>query len=483
MAAPMTTTTAEPKTWSDLLGEGRLPRFALICLGVWLNAADALVTATIMPSVGGELGGYAYFSWATAGFLVGAILAGASSGRFSEVLGLRRAITLAGLITAAGCVLSAAAPEILTFLAGRIVQGLGTGWVSGFSMVAIARMFPERHLARVFAAISGVWGVATVIGPLVGGVFAESGAWRGVFWFFAVQAVGFSAASLWLVPKGRESDRGPGVPWSQLALLGLAVAAVAAADLVRHAALALGLVALGCGLLALMVRIDGRLRVRLLPERAHDLRTVCGAGYATMFLMTAASMGFAIYGPPILQTLRGYSPLWAGYVIGVESLVWTLTALIAVDASAWWDSFWVRTGSLLLLASVVLLGWALADQPLAWVLAGASLLGAAFGLSWSFMSRRVMAALSDEDRAIGSSAIIAVRQAGAAVGAALAGAAANLAGLSEGLTADAARAASGWVFWSVIPLALAGVWAAFRLTERDPADAPPGEFARRGGGG
>ena len=50
---------ARANTWSDLLAEGRLPRFALICLGVWLNAADSLVTATILPSVGADLGGYA----------------------------------------------------------------------------------------------------------------------------------------------------------------------------------------------------------------------------------------------------------------------------------------------------------------------------------------------------------------------------------------------------------------------------------------
>ena len=82
--------------WADLLADGRLPRFALICLGVWLNAADSLVTATIMPSVGAQLGGYAYFSWATAGYLVGAILAGASSGRISEMFGLRGPRRMAG---------------------------------------------------------------------------------------------------------------------------------------------------------------------------------------------------------------------------------------------------------------------------------------------------------------------------------------------------------------------------------------------------
>jgi hypothetical protein len=56
--------------WSDVLGEGRLPRFILICLAVWLNAADSLIAATIMPSVARAIGGYAYFGWATAGYLM-----------------------------------------------------------------------------------------------------------------------------------------------------------------------------------------------------------------------------------------------------------------------------------------------------------------------------------------------------------------------------------------------------------------------------
>src|SRR5258706_16299124 len=93
---------APAKGWADLLADGRLPRFALICLGVWLNAADSLVTATIMPSVGAELGGYGYFSWATAGFLVGAILASASSGRLAELFGLRAATAGAGRVMAGG---------------------------------------------------------------------------------------------------------------------------------------------------------------------------------------------------------------------------------------------------------------------------------------------------------------------------------------------------------------------------------------------
>jgi len=455
---------ARANSWADLLGEGRAPRFALIMLGVWLNAADSLVTATIMPNVGAQLGGYAYFSWATAGFLVGAILAGASAGRVSELFGLRGATALAGAIMAAGCVMSALAPEVGTFLAGRLIQGLGSGWISGFAMVAIALLFPERHLARVFASVTFVWGIATVLGPLFGGLVVQTGTWRDVFWLFAAQSAVFAAAAPVLLRGSARAGGGPGVPWLQLGVLGAGVAAIAVADVVSGAALSIGLVAAGLAILALVLRIDARARVRLLPHRAWDLRTVVGSGYFAMFAMTAATMGFAIYGPPILQQLRGFTPLWAGYAIGTESAAWTLAAILVAGATGLWDSRWIRFGAACLIASLVILAWTMADGPLAWVLAGGSLMGAAFGFSYAFMSRRLMLALSDEDKAIGSSGITAVRQTGAAAGSAISGVAANLGGFAAGLTDESARSASVWVFVSVIPLALVGAWAAFRLT-------------------
>lgn len=456
-------------SWADVVGEGRLPRFVLICLGVWISAADSMVTATIMPSVGADLGGYGYFSWAVAGFLVGAILAGASAGRLSEMFGLGHASALSGVVCALGCVFSAMAPNVGVFLLGRLVQGVSCGWISGFSMVAIAMLFPERHLARVFASVSGVWGVATVLGPLVGGVFAEAHAWRGVFWLFALQALAFSAAALWLLRGSPRPQGGSGVPWLQLAVLTVGVSAIAVADVIHGAVLALALVAAGLGVLWLVLRIDAHAAVRLLPHRAGDMRTIVGAGYAAMFWMTAASMGFAVYGPAILQQLRGMSPLWAGYAIGVESIAWTIAAIAVASARGWWDAFWVRFGALCLVASLVILTATMGQGALAWVLLGGALLGAAFGFSWSFMTRRIMAVLSDEDRAIGTSATIAIRQTGAAAGAAISGAAANLVGFSSGLTSDTAQAASIWVFAAVIPVAAIGGWAAFRLTGRAQA--------------
>lgn len=460
---------APGNSWTDLLAEGRGPRFALIMLGVWLNAADSLVTATILPSVGADIGGYAYFSWATAGFFVGAILAGASAGRLSEMFGLRSATAAAGLIMVAGCVMSAAAPDVGTFMAGRVVQGLGSGWISGFAMVAIAFLFPERHLARVFAAVTFVWGIATVLGPLFGGLVLKGGDWRDVFWLFALQALVFSAAAPVLLGRGQGGQGGPGIPWTQLAILAVGVGAIAVADLLKSAPGAIALVVGGIAILLTVVRIDARARVRLLPRGAGDLSTVCGAGYLAMFALTAASMGFAIYGPPILQEIRGFSPLQAGYAVGAESMAWTIAAMAVAGATGVWDARWIRIGAVCLVASLVLLPFVMADGAFVWVLVGGALMGAAFGFSWAFLARRLLGALAEEDRAIGSSAITAVRQTGAAAGAAISGVAANLAGFSHGLTEASARAASVWVFVAVIPLALVGTWGAFRLTARTQA--------------
>jgi hypothetical protein len=273
---------------------------------------------------------------------------------------------------------------------------------------------------------------------------------------------------------GGKPDRAPGVPWLQLSLIAAAVGAVAAADLAGGPWRAAGMVAAGLGLLALVVRIDAGARVRLLPKGSGDLRTVCGAGYATVFALSASAVGFAIYAPAILQELRGLSPLAAGYVIGAEAVGWTTAALLVSRAGPVWGDRWIRIGAVGVVAGLVLLGVVLKDAPLVSVIAAATLLGAGFGVSWSFISRRILGALSAEDRAIGSSAVATVRQIGAAAGAAISGAAANAVGFSAGLTEASAQATAVWVFVVAVPIALVGSAAAWRLTQGRTANSGAG---------
>lgn len=464
---PSTADRPAPKagSWADVLGEGRLPRFILICLGVWLSAADSLVTTTIMPSVGKDLGGYAYFGWATAGFLLGSVIAGASSGLLARRFGVRRGTAVTAMVYALGCALSAAGPDMLTFLLGRALQGLGGGWVMGFCSVAIGVMFPDRTLTRVYASSTAIWGVATLVGPMLGGLFAGLSAdgWRWLFWFFAIQGAAVGLAALKLLPKGENGDEGAGVAWPQLAMITLGVAAIGIADMTGQPLQAAGLIVVGLGILLFAVAYDGRATTRLLPIGSSNPSSLVGGGYATLFLTTAASMGFSVYGPAILQTLFGYSALSAGYVIAIEAMAWTVAGLMVANLTGPWPDRMILLGTVCVAVSMAICIAAFPSGSTVAVLLAGAILGAGFGLSFAFTSRKILASLAEDERGIGAAGMTTVRLTGSAAGAAAAACVANLLGFSKGLSVDTANAVAVWVFVAALPVAGLGVLTAWRF--------------------
>jgi MFS family permease len=301
---------SDAAAWKELLRGGLFAKFALLLLGVWLNAADALVTVTVMPSVAKEIGGYAYFGWATAVFLLGAITAGASSGALGRRIGLRAAMTGAGLIYAFGCICSALSPGIAAFLLARLAQGLGAGWIVGLVFVAVGSVFPAGQWARAMAATTSVWGAATLLGPMLGGLFAAAGpdGWRGVFWFFAVQGVAFAVAAWRLLPAAPPRAERDTLPWRQLLILAAGVMALASAGLARGPLFTLALTLIGLVLLALMIRMDAGAPAAMLPRATRNLRCAAGAGYLTIFLLEGGASGWSIYGAAMIQVIYRTNP-------------------------------------------------------------------------------------------------------------------------------------------------------------------------------
>ena len=456
---------AEPSAgrWRDLIAEGRAPALALVLLGCWVTAADALVTATIMPSVGASLSGYAWFGWAGAGFMTGLVVASASSGWLAERIGLRAAMMLAGAAFALGCAMSAAAPDIGLFLAGRALQGCAAGWIVGLIYVALALLFPGRHLPRVFALATSVWGLCTFVGPLVGGLFADAGYWRGVFWLFAGQALLFSAASYALVPPATARTKGTVLPAGRLAMLAAGIGAIATAGVVASVAIASLLAVGGVALLLSALALDRADPAGVLPRRGSDPAFPLGTAYLVYFATTAAGAAFALYAPAMIQFAMGLSALEAGYVVAVEALAWTAASLSVAGAGEAWRLRLIVIGPASILSGVIGVTLLIGSGSLGALAGAGALLGAGFGLSYSFISQRVIGAFDDAGRARGSAAIGAVRNAGGALGAALAGIAANAAGFGDGLDAGNFRLVAWGAFGVGIPFALAGLAAAIRL--------------------
>ncbi len=449
--------------WGELLLGPQAALVCLLLLGVWLNAADALVTVALMPSVARSIGGYAYFAWAAGAFMLGGIVACASGGHLASRIGLKRGLLLSGAAYGLGCAASAAAPGVMVFLLGRLLQGMGAGWIVALVFVAIGVVLPQRLTARVFAALSGVWGAATLVGPLIGGAFATLGLWRWVFWAFAAQAVIFVVGVAMALPgEARPEGGDPRAPWLQLVMVAFGVLGIAVAGTV-HNLVGVGGGVLGLGLLFAMLAVDRRAAVRILPRAGTHLGTASAQGYAAIFLLSAAAIIHSIYSPVLLQRIHGASPLVAGYVVACEAVGWSTVAFFIGGVSPRRQGALIRLGGVAVAAGLAALALVVGYAPL-WAVALASvLMGSGFGASFAFMSARVVDGLEGDERALASAAVPTVQSTGNAVGAALAGVAAGALGLGHPFDAATASAAALPLYAAFLPLAVLGAVAAWRL--------------------
>jgi MFS family permease len=337
---------------------------ALVCLGVWLHAADALVATTVMPSAIAEIGGLPYIYWTIALYELGSIIAGAVTGVASVSLGLRAAMVTAALAYALGCGASALAPSMGVMLAGRLVQGLGGGAMLALSYVGTSQLFPERLWTRVLALVSGVWGVSSLVGPLVGGAFASAGLWCGAFWAFGAQALLVVMLTPLLV--GRRPTRAEAadeIPTRQIAALSIGVLATAAAGVQTRVDAMVALVVVGLAALALVLRLEEQARARLLPPTPFSGRVPWGAGYTMVLALATATVSFTVYGPLLMARLFGVGPLTAGFMVAAESVAWTLAALAFARATPRHEPALIRSGAGLVTAGLVALALTMPRGP------------------------------------------------------------------------------------------------------------------------
>ena len=452
-------------SWKELLGLRYVGVLTVLCFGVWLHAADSLLVATLMPSAVREIGGVAYLSWTLALYELGSIVAAAATGLFVMRAGLRNVFVCATAIYSVGCALSAVAPDMAVMLLGRVLQGVGGGMMLAGTFVGMNRLFPERFWIKVVAAVSAVWGASALVGPLIGGLFASWGMWRGGFWAFGAQSVLLGLAVLFILQKNGQDKTATAepVPWFRLGLLALAVIAISAAGAHVAPVSTPLLCIVGVAALALFLRRDGVSANRIFSVRPLSLAHTAGAGTVMVLASALATISFTIYGPVLMQVIYGADPLVAGYYIAAESVAWSRAAIAVSGVREQGERVVILAGSVLITLGIAGFAVIMPLGPMEALLPFAICQGAGFGMAWGFVVRRAIAGAPQPDRDRISSSLPTVQMIGYAVGAAAAGIVANSSGFSQGLSLEAATSVGVWVFVAFVPLALIGNLAAWKL--------------------
>ncbi|MFD3994793.1 MFS transporter [Streptomyces sp. NPDC058583] len=418
----------------------RGPVVAALMLGMGLAAIDGTIVSTAVPQIVGDLGGLAVFSWLFSGYLLAVTVTLPVYGKLSDTFG-RKPVLIAGVVLfLIGSLLCAAAWNMASLIAFRVVQGLGGGALQGTIQTIAADLYPLKERPKIQAKLSSVWAASSVAGPAAGGLLAGYADWR---WIFLINLpVGLVA--LWLIVRHlKEPERAAKEParatprarvridWAG-ALAIFATGALLLTALVQGgvawpwlSAPSLGLLAGAAVLGAVTVLVERRAAEPIIPGWVWRRRTISAVNLAlgALGLLMVAPTVFL---PTYAQSVLGLGPIAAGFVLSVMTLSWPISAAFS-------NRIYGRIGFRLTavvgisLALVLLLVFPFLPfpgepwQPALIML----LLGAALGLFQLPLIVGVQSTVPYEERGTTTASVLFCRQVGQSVGAALFGAVAN----------------------------------------------------------
>lgn len=452
----------ERKGWLSLLRREWLPTLAILLGGVLLQSMNVLMLATVLPSIVGELGGVEMLSWPTTAFLASSIVAASCAGMLAAVIGPRTTYCAGVATFGLGALLCSLATTMGWIVAGRFIQGFGGGLEAAVAYVVVRRTFPEAVWGRTIALMSGSWSMSVLLGPLVGGMFARFGNWRSAFVATAIVAGILTVSAFFILPPARRTQA-PRAPFGRVALICLAIAATSAASVAVSPLVKIGLIVAAIAALAVMLRLDGDAPAPLLPRDAFSWRTPTGMGLWLALLLCVTYSPLQIYVPIFLQHLHGLDPLEAGFVVASASLGWTIASLVTAGAVAPWPDRLMLAGPAVMGAGLLAIGLLTPHAATLLLIPAIVVLGIGIGQCWPFVAHRIMSSAKAADGAVAAAAVPTIQQMGFALGAALAGLAANVSGLSSGGTDVNMVNAAFWVPACFVLPAMAAFVAALRL--------------------
>lgn len=298
-----------------------------VMLATFLAALESTVVATAMPAVVTALGGLRIYSWVFSGFLLTSTVTMPLWGRLADLFGRRPTAVTGLLIFLLGSALSGLAQDMVQLIVFRMIQGLGAGSLMTIGMTIVGDLYGLEQRARRQGYLSSVWGVASLLGPLVGGALADHASWRWVFYLnipFGLLALVLIATGLTReVPAARRpviDVRGLGLFAAGTTALLLGVVEAGRSG-TWTGPLVILLIALGLALVVAFVRVEARVAEPIVPLRLFQ-NAMVRAAVVTGFLSGMAMFGAISFVPLFMQAVLGTSAMMAGSVLTPFVLGW-----------------------------------------------------------------------------------------------------------------------------------------------------------------
>ncbi|MDO5668024.1 MAG: MFS transporter [Alcaligenaceae bacterium] len=447
--------------WGELLSGKNGLRAIALCGGVAVHAINVYIVTTIMPSVVRDIGGIDYYAWITSLFVAASIIGSTLSASLIEQLGLRTAYLLGIFVFIIGSILAATAPSMPFLLFGRSIQGLGGGVMLGLSYASIRLIFEAHLWPRAMALISTMWGVSTLSGPAVGGLFAEHGAWRMALWSTVPVALFVAFLVFTQVPQRRTATHGVAksdVPFLKILLLSFSVIVMSIGSLGQSWLIRIGALVGVAVILYGIAKSDLKSSKPLFPTGLYSFSHPVGALFAGVVLL---SMGVTteVFIPYFLENIHGLRPLLAGYMAASMSAAWTVGSIITAGKSSRIVNKLLLFSPLLSGSCLLLLGLLMPwqglshDWSLLWVLMIPLFgIGLGVGMSWPHILSRIMIAADKGQESQTTSAITTVQLYAVSLGTALGGMLVAIAGFNRGdLAGTQTASATLLIAFSVLP--------------------------------
>ena len=298
-----------------------------ILFSLFLASMEGTVVATAMPTIVGQLGGLAIYSWVFSIYMLTSTTTVPIYGKLSDILGRKRVYAASMLLFIFGSLLCGQARSMEQLILFRAIQGIGAGGVLPLAFTIVGELFSLEQRAKMQGLFSGVWGVSAVIGPLIGGFLVDQVSWQWVFYINAIPGL-IAIGLVWFAWKETSPARVKNLPADYAGAALLTLGALA---------LLLGLNELGqwysgwllAGAACLLVGLvwverraaDPILPLHLFKERLFTITILHGifAGWA-MF-------GSLSYVPLYVQAVLGTSATQAGIALMPMSLSWTIASI------------------------------------------------------------------------------------------------------------------------------------------------------------